>query len=244
MNLVLDIGNSSLKAGWFDSQGMVSAIRTGNLSGETLAETLRTRAVEAVLVSSVGKTDRLSFGPVAGELKTLLFLDGTLPLPLKIRYDTPHTLGNDRIAAAAGAHQQFPGLPVLVIDLGTAITIDFLSPAGAFMGGNISPGLQTRFRSLHAFTARLPLLEKDENWPLFGSDTHSAITAGVQQGILHELDGYMADYANRYPDCRFILTGGDAAFFAVRLKKPIFADPHLVLRGLNHILNYNLALNN
>lgn len=239
MNLVIDIGNSSLKAGWFNSRGMVSSTRIAQIAENTLAEIVNNLPVKAVLVSSVGKLDLHAFGMVSGETE-VLFLDTQLPLPLKICYATPDTLGKDRIAASAGALQMFPGLPVLVIDLGTAITIDFLSPTGEFTGGNISPGLQTRFRSLHAFTARLPLLEKDEGWPTFGSDTRSAIVAGVQQGILHEMEGYMADFAHRFPGCRVILTGGDAAFFADRLKKPIFADPDLVLKGLNHILNYNL----
>jgi type III pantothenate kinase len=241
MNLVIDIGNSSLKAGWFNSHGLVSSTRS-DVAVDTLAEIAGSVEVRAVLVSSVGRIDKQTIGSIAGN-PDILFLDTHLPLPVKIRYGTPETLGKDRIAATAGALALYPGLPVLVIDLGTAITIDFLSPAGEFTGGNISPGLHTRFRSLHAFTARLPLQEKDAGWPDFGSDTRSAIVAGVQRGILYELEGYIADFAHRYPDCRFILTGGDASFFANRLKKPIFADPDLVLKGLNHILNYNLACN-
>lgn len=243
MNLVLDIGNSTLKAGWFDADGLTGTQRAATTTHRTLETILGTRPVDAVLVSSVGSADREAFAPFSQAVPTWIFLDTALPLPLTIRYGTPSTLGKDRIAAAAGGRMLFPAVPLLVIDLGTAITIDFVSADGEYRGGNISPGLQTRFRALHEFTARLPLVEKDESWPEFGSDTRTAIAAGVQQGIVNELDGYMTAFAGRYPQCRFLMTGGDAAFFADRFKKPIFADPDLVLKGLNHILEYNLHRN-
>jgi type III pantothenate kinase len=243
MNLVLDIGNSGLKAGWFDGNGLTGVSRHDSAPHDTLEALIGSRPVDAVLVSSVGSADRQTFASFSGAVKQWFFLEPSLPLPLTIRYSTPETLGKDRIAAAAGACMLFPNLPLLVIDLGTAITIDFVSAEGEFRGGNISPGMKTRFRALHEFTARLPLVEKDGNWPDFGNDTRTAITAGVQQGILHELDGYMHAFAVRFPQCRFMLTGGDAVFFADRFKKPIFADPDLVLKGLNHILEFNLHRN-
>jgi type III pantothenate kinase len=239
MNLVFDIGNTHTKTGLFDRGKMLESQRLETITRDALKLILEKNSPEAVLVSSVGKNERLLFDSVGKDLKTLLFLDHTLPLPLKISYSTPETLGHDRIAAAAGARRLLPGSPLLIMDLGTAITIDLVTANGEFKGGNISPGLLTRFKSLHDHTARLPLVRKDSGFPDFGTDTQSAIAAGVQQGIIFELNGYIHLYESRYPGCKFVITGGDADFFVHKLKKPIFAFPDLVLTGLNNILEFN-----
>jgi len=125
--------------------------------------------------------------------------------------------------------------------MGTAITIDFLSATGEYLGGNISPGINIRFKSLHDFTARLPLCSKDESFPFFGHDTNSSIISGIQQGILFEIKGYTDSFSSLYPDCKFIITGGDAGFFKNRLPCSVVHMPNLVLSGMNMLLNYNTA---
>ena len=127
--------------------------------------------------------------------------------------------------------------------MGTAITFDILTSGGEYLGGNISPGLVMRFRALHAFTSQLPLLEKDEFSADPGTDTRTAIISGVQKGILYEIHGYMEHFSEQYPGLKVILTGGDADFFADKLKRPIFVVPNLVLCGLNFILDYNAQRN-
>jgi type III pantothenate kinase len=238
MNLVFDIGNTHTKAGWFEKGRLLESQRLETVTPELLKPVIEKYPLEAILVSAVGKADRSAFITPARHLR-LIFLDHTIPLPIIIRYASPETLGYDRIAAAAGAQSLMPGYPLLIMDLGTAITIDFLTEQGEYRGGNISPGLQTRFKSLHDHTARLPLVAKDPDYPDFGSDTPTAIAAGVQQGIIFELNGYIHLFEGRYPGCRFVITGGDADFFVPKLKKPIFAFPDLVLTGLNHILQFN-----
>jgi type III pantothenate kinase len=239
MNLVFDIGNTHTKTGLFDRGRLLESQRLETITRDALRLILEKHLPEAVLVSSVGKNEKLLFESVGKDLKNLVFLDHTLPMPLKISYATPETLGHDRIAAAAGARKLLPGSPLLIMDLGTAITIDLVTAHGEFKGGNISPGLLTRFKSLHDHTARLPLVRKNNGFPDFGTDTQSAIAAGVQQGIIFELNGYIHMFEARYPGCKFIITGGDAEFFVHKLKKPIFAFPDLVLTGLNHILEFN-----
>jgi type III pantothenate kinase len=123
--------------------------------------------------------------------------------------------------------------------MGTAITLDILTSKSEYIGGNISPGLVMRFRALHAFTSRLPMFEKDAFSADPGTDTRSAIISGVQKGILYEINGYVDHFSGTYPELKVILTGGDAEFFADKLKKPIFLIPNLVLSGLNYILDYN-----
>jgi type III pantothenate kinase len=243
MNLVIDIGNTQTKAGWFESGQLAECQRFDTIIGSQWTGILQKHAVDRVLVSSVNRTDPEFFKSAGVALNKLLLLDHHVPLPLKIMYATPDTLGHDRIAAAAGALCLYPGYPLLVMDLGTAITIDFVSADGEFKGGNISPGLETRFKSLHDHTARLPLVKKDPEYPEFGFSTNSAIAAGVQEGIIFELNGYLIRFEEHYPQCRFVVTGGDAGFFVPKLKKTIFAHPDLVLTGLNHILEFNNPLN-
>ena len=128
----------------------------------------------------------------------------------------------------------------MLADCGTAITVDMVSAAGEFLGGNISPGAASRFRALHEYTCSLPLraLRPGET-ELLGRDTFSAIESGVIDGIVYEIEGYIGRLSARYPDLRIIFTGGDGNFFAKRVKNPIFATYDLVVYGLNRILEYN-----
>ena len=176
--------------------------------------------------------------------RNILFvlLKHTLDLPLKLAYQTPETLGLDRIAAAAGAIAVFPGQAVLVVDMGTAITFDFVDASGVFLGGNISPGMDIRFKALERFTDNLPLVGFDEDVDFFGRSTEEAISAGVQAGIYFEVIGYINTLKNKYNGLKIILTGGGAQYFVKKLKKTIFVDPNLVLKGLNIILDYQRGL--
>ncbi|NJK84871.1 MAG: type III pantothenate kinase [Bacteroidales bacterium] len=148
-------------------------------------------------------------------------------------------MGKDRLAAAVGAYTIYPYFNVLVIDAGSAITFDMVSESGEYLGGNISPGLEMRFRALHEFTSKLPWVSKNENFPDAGFDTESSIVCGVQWGIINEIEGYILNYLAKFQNIKIILTGGDANFFDKKVKSPIFVVPNLVLIGLNQILKYN-----
>jgi type III pantothenate kinase len=241
MNLIADIGNSQIKLAWFEQGKIIESIRTEEGRWEDVTKLIKEKPTGYAIISSVNQT----IEPVETALDQIkaevLLLDHKTPLPFQISYTTPETLGRDRIAAAAGAQYVCPFCNVLIIDMGTAITIDFISSEGIFMGGNISPGMQIRYRSLHEFTAKLPLITKDSAFPAFGTDTRTAIAAGVQQGIINELNSYISDFARQHPACEFIITGGDADFFISKLNRSVFAIPDLVLKGLNYILEYNIT---
>jgi type III pantothenate kinase len=239
MNMVIDIGNTHTKLAWFEKGKLIEVIRYEEFRISAIRETIEKIPARQVIISSVGLPDSKIKPLLESEHRKILVLDYTTPLPLEISYDTPETLGHDRIAAAVGAYYLYPNRNVLIVDMGTAITIDFITAEGKFPGGNISPGLHTRFRALNEYTAKLPLVGMDPAFPPFGYNTTSAIIAGVQEGIVFEINGYINAFEHRYPDCEFILTGGDAGFFVSKLKKPIFALPELVLTGLNHILEFN-----
>jgi type III pantothenate kinase len=174
-----------------------------------------------------------------------LVLDAALAVPIVKAYDTPQTLGADRVAAAVGATTVFPGQDCLVIDMGTCITADIVDRKHRFQGGIISPGLRMRLQAMSQFTARLPLIPVSElsidNWPsVVGKNTKQAMSSGVLNGMLFEMDGIISRHREQYPDLKVVICGGDASIFESHLKPPIFAVPELVLRGLNRILEYNV----
>ena len=166
---------------------------------------------------------------------------GKTPTPVKNLYKSANTLGSDRLASAVGGNFLFPNKNVLVIDAGTCIKYNFINNKNEYIGGAISPGLQMRFKALHTFTARLPLLDIDENYDaIIGTTTNESILSGVEMGAVAEMQSFVDQYKQQYSDVVCLLTGGDANFFEKRLKKPIFADQFLILKGLNIILENNL----
>jgi type III pantothenate kinase len=148
-------------------------------------------------------------------------------------------LGQDRIAAVVGAYSLYNKKDIIVIDAGTCLTIDFLSEKGEYIGGRISPGIEIRYKALHTFTDKLPLVTKENTIPIIGNDTVSSILSGVQQGILAELRLIISEYRLRKPEAIAVVTGGDAFFFEKELKSSIFANLNLVMIGLNEILDFN-----
>ena len=152
--------------------------------------------------------------------------------------------GGGGLAAAVGAAERFPGRNVLVVDFGTALTIDLVTADGTFRGGFISPGVRSRFRSLHDYTAKLPLCAPTEEMLPLGVTTETAVMQGVMQGVAYEIGGHMERMGAEYGDLCTIFTGGDAKYFAKRIKNTIFADCNLVFRGLNRILEYNATEKN
>ena len=194
--------------------------------------------IEAAIISSVKALENKEY-----EILTLFcpvhVLSTTSKIPFKQRYASPQTLGMDRIALATAAYYRNPKGNTLVIDMGTCITYEFVTDHGEYLGGAISPGLQMRYQAMHDQTAKLPLLAPEFPLEFIGNTTATSMHNGVMQGILHELEGTIAQYKNRYPHLTVILTGGDSHFFAERLKNSIFAHSKFLLEGLNYLLEYN-----
>ena len=166
-------------------------------------------------------------------------MDADTPLPIKNLYATPKTLGTDRISSVIGAFYATKcQSAVLCIDSGTALTYDIINKRGEYLGGNISPGQDMRFRSLHDFTSRLPLVEAEGTSSDIGTSTETAIRNGVMNGIQFEINGCIGHFRRKYRGLKVFFTGGNAENFADRTKNYIFADKYLVLKGLNIILNH------
>jgi len=192
-----------------------------------------------LIISSVVKLPDDFFKKIKAYASITVVLDEKTDLPINNNYESKSSLGKDRVAAAVGANTIFPNTNVLIIDAGTALTIDFVSESNEYQGGNISPGISMRFKALNTFTSKLPLLDKSDNFYLTAKNTNDAIISGVQNGIIFEIDGYIEQYKKKYADLKVILTGGDSFFFERKLKNTIFAKPFLTAIGLNRILEYN-----
>lgn len=239
MNLIIDIGNTVAKVAVFDDSSLVEVEYDSNRSLDCLQAVCVKYPIQKGIVATVIDLNE----QVSAQLDTLSFplirLDETTPLPVINLYETPETLGYDRMASVVAANEQFPDKDVLVIDAGTCITYEFVDRYGQYHGGNISPGLNMRLKALHQFTGRLPLVQPQGRMEDMGKNTETAIRAGVIKGIEYEISGYITALKHKYPELLVFLTGGDDFSFDTKLKSVIFADRFLVLKGLNRILNYN-----
>ena len=273
MNLIIDIGNTRIKAGLaeqneikhffvFDNGKHTPVFkefpefsgRQKQADGEQVTPPPLNEAVDEFVAADLFEKFSVkhciigsvvdNMGQFINQLKekapTLVFTSET-PVPLVNLYRTAHTLGGDRLAAAAGGVFLFPGKNVLIIDAGTCIKYNFVNKKKEYLGGAISPGLQMRFKALHTFTSRLPLLTIDESFnTLIGTNSNESILSGVEIGTIAETEGLIEKYRALYPDVNVVLTGGDTYFFEKRLKSRIFTDSLLIMKGLNAILEHNL----
>ena len=241
MNLVVDIGNTLLKLAVFDGGRLVAQQCVGELREETFAGLLGgARAARAVVASTRGEAPAI-VEAVRRHTDYLLEFTPATPGPIGNAYLTPATRGGDRLAAAVGAATLYPGRNALIVDFGTAVTLDFVSADGVFRGGCISPGMAMRFRALHEYTAALPLCDATDSAELLGRTTDEAVRLGVMNSLAFEIEGYIARMQGEIEDLCVIFTGGDTNFFAKRIKNTIFANCNLVFWGLNRILEYNAS---
>jgi len=238
MNLIVDIGNTSTKLAIFEGEIKLSHSRINELSCEELEKELRGYKIQKTIVSSVKKLPSFISDLLFANIPFVHILSDKTLLPFKIEYETPETLGSDRIAAVAGAFNLFPGEEILVIDAGTALTFDFLS-SYSYKGGNISPGLHMRFKALNKFTDRLPLVTPPDILSNPGRNTSDAIAAGVITGVTYEINEYIRTFENKHTDFKVILTGGDSEFLKDKIDYHIIYVPDIVIDGLNYILEYN-----
>ena len=239
MNLIIEQGNTLTKVAVFCDGEIKASYTYSILNIDVLMPLFAGFDLKQGILSTVIHADEDVLKFLKSKLINFIVLNEDTPVPITVEYDSRRTLGQDRLAAAVGAFFMFPDKDILVIDAGTAITYEFISASGVYLGGNISPGMTTRFKALNYYTERLPLLKEEDSFPEIGNNTNNAIVAGVVKGIIYEMDGYIDDYKTKYPSLLIFLTGGHSFYFERRLKNTIFADINLVLRGLNRILEYN-----
>ena len=240
MYLIVDVGNSRAKIVVVEDYKILYQTVADSLSDDILSGIVsQYKAVCSAIISTTRGDGEYLRALVARWVdRVLLFAPATTPIPLRNGYHTPQTLGADRLAAAIGAWAMKPESDVMVVDFGTAITVDYVV-GGEYRGGNISPGVTTRFRALADYTACLPLCAPTEEVLEYGRTTKEAIEQGVMRGVEHEIRGYVEAFSKENDKNRIIFTGGDAKYFVKRIKNTIFADCEPLIYGLITIWKYN-----
>ena len=239
MVLVIDVGNSFVKCAVFERDILIERQVCENNDTINFFYFFLKKYPKITngIVSSVGKLEKSTIKYLKEHI-AIIEVSHEISFPFVNNYETPKTLGVDRMVLVTGAVLLYPNVNRLVIDAGTCVTYDFVDKKDVYFGGSISPGLTLRYKSLNTYTANLPLLSKKEVDSLTGTSTETAIHTGVVKGIVYEVDGFISQYLEKYEDLTIILTGGDADFLAKSLKNTIFANSNFLLESLNQLYTY------
>jgi len=239
LNLIIDIGNSRAKVGIFDKQSIVAKETFEYLTIDDIINISEKYPIKNAIISASGlvESNLISY---LNDHFNFIDLNYNTPLPIIIEYQTPETLGKDRIASAVAAWTIFPKQTSLVIDMGTCMTTNLIDKKGNFLGGNISPGIQMRIKAMYHFTAKLPLAPLNIPEHELGKNTIEALQNGAIKGTFYEIKAFITEINQKYQINNVILTGGDADLFAKLVNFEIFAVPNLVMMGLNEILQNNV----
>ncbi len=229
--LCFDFGNTRLKFAVFEGDQFIEEVTLPNDELFTIERVMYVHQPQKTILSSVINHNPAIENILAAESKFhkishLTKANFTTPV------GKPETIGADRLALSAAAVHFYPGKNNLVIGLGTCITYNFINQYHQFIGGSISPGMEMRFKAMQVFTAKLPAVQAEWNFPIIGYDTKTNMQSGVIAGIAYEMDGFIDEYAQKYDNFNVVLTGGDSAYFARRLKNRIFADSNFLFKGL------------
>ncbi|MEO9004468.1 MAG: type III pantothenate kinase [Ginsengibacter sp.] len=248
ITLCFDFGNTRFKCGVFVLDRLTEVFSLEDDTNETILTLLDKYKPNGTILSSV-INHNTEIEKLLTASSLFIKLDSATPLPFTTPVAKPETIGADRLALAAFAVYFYKDQNNLIISLGSCITYNFINKYNSFIGGSISPGMEMRFKALHAFTDKLPLVKPGPtsagwNFPLIGYDTHTNILSGVIQGMAVEIDGIINEYKEKFKNFNVLLTGGNTDNFVQHLKNKIFADPYLILKGLYAISKYNHDINN
>lgn len=239
MSLIIDVGNTRVKAAVFEQDTIIElCVFDKKKIISEVKKILKKYQITEAIISSVSLISSKKIEKLQ-ELVQLTIVSSAIKTPFKNLYSTPTTLGVDRIALVFCAVIKYPKQNVLIIDAGTCITFDFVNKKQEYLGGAISPGIEMRYRALHNYTAKLPLLEINTPESFIGNSTNESINSGVVNGVTQEIDGVINQYKKKYLDLTVVLTGGDTNFLSKQLKSSIFANQNFLLEGLNQILIFN-----
>jgi type III pantothenate kinase len=238
MQLCIDAGNTRIKYALFNKRKLLTKIVSDDFEEKILAKIYSEYKPEQAIIASSREIPSRWISALGKKTKTIILSDKT-PLPIKLDYNTPETLGRDRIAVSVAAFINYPKQNSLIINAGTCITFDIITNKGVYKGGAIAPGIDMRYKAMHEFTAKLPYVTKRKPVRITGKSTEESLNAGVLNNIVFEIEGAINFYSSHFKKLNVLLTGGDSSFLAKRLKNGIFAAPNLVLTGLNEILLYN-----
>lgn len=240
LNLCIDWGNTNVKAGLFEKGKLIESYNYPVAEAHSrIIDLIDERKPSYAIISSVSSQSAETENVVSGSVQRFVKMDDRTPTPVMNAYSSDN-VGVDRLAMAVGANSENPDKNNLVVCLGTCITYNFVQNTRTFRGGAISPGLNMRLKAMHEFTDKLPQVNLEGETLLLGYDTDTCMRSGAVFGIISEVDGMVSEFAAKYNDFNAVLTGGDMRYFEGKLKCEIFADPDVILKGLNIILKHNV----
>jgi type III pantothenate kinase len=241
MILAVDVGNTRIKAAVFEENTLLEFFVFQKTTLEKNIQNIfeKYQNISHLVVASVSDVEKQAFFSFESVVK-IHFVSHNDSFPFVNCYETPKTLGIDRMVLAAGATLQYPNQNRLVIDAGTCVTFDFIDENNNYLGGAISPGLRLRYEALHNFTAKLPLLTLENPNHFIGNSTSQSIHSGVVNGLVFEIDGFIEEFKTQFSKFIIILTGGDSEILAKRLKNTIFANSNFLLESLNQTFQYKI----
>lgn len=227
-NLIIDVGNTALKASWADG---ITLGKTFRYQGERFIDFILslTEKVkpEVMVIASSREITSKNESKLRRECSKLLILDINHK-DIYGMYELPEYLSPDRAASVIASRFIFKGKAATVFDFGTTLTVDFIDEKGKYLGGNVSLGFRTRFKALNRYSRSLPLLSISDDILELGNTLNSSVEAGVLRGLIYEIEGYLSEIHENI----IIFTGGDAIYFAKKMKNSIFVVCNLVLMGL------------
>lgn len=240
-NLILDIGNTNTKLAICKDRQILFSETKRKIHTSKIAQYLDVYQVTHSIFSNVSRMT-IEAESLLQDRTQMTALSSHVKQRLAQQYNTPESLGTDRLAGIIAATTLSKALNILVVDAGSCITYDLINKQDGYKGGCISPGICMRFNALHSYTGHLPLVQTYQDvQEAQGHDTNSALQIGVLQGVYFEVLGFIQKYSQLYAPLHMMITGGDAAFLYDRLQNTQFArnlriEPHLVIIGLNQIL--------
>jgi type III pantothenate kinase len=253
MLLAIDIGNTNVVLGVFDKEKLVENWRVGTNTQITPDEYamifkdlfgfagLEFHQIKGVIISTVVPP----LLPVMIEMSRKYFKIEPLVVThetktgITIKYDNPKEVGADRIVNAAAAYKRYGG-PLIIVDFGTATTFCAVSKNGEYLGGAISPGVKISAEALFQRASKLPRVELAKPARVIGSDTVSAMQAGIIFGYAGLVDGIVERMKRELAaDARVVATGGLAELVSQETKTIQEVKPHLTLEGLCLLFELN-----
>lgn len=234
--IVIDAGNTSIKAGVFVNDSLKSVHRFSIKNLDEFTDFKANNKNAAFVLSSVLSDEDTN--NLLSKHEEVFVIHRALSFPFQLNYETPNSLGVDRLGNAAFLFIQ-ESQTNISIDIGTCVKFDVVNKTEGYIGGSISPGIQLRYNALNDYTGKLPLLHNKNALELVGRNTEQSLRSGVMNGQRAEIQGFIDEYESMYNDLTFFVTGGDASFFDFHSKKHIFADENLTLKGLYEIYKHN-----
>ena len=241
MKLIIDIGNSNIKLGVFQNNKLLEKIRY-NVKNKNELVSFFSNFPNINHIFFCGKSYKLNTqinNIIKDKNVSITHWKNIEDYMINVEYDKLNDLGFDRIGVSVGAKFLYPNYNNhLIIDIGSCITYDIVLNNN-YKGGQISPGINLRLKSLSSFTTSLPDLQFSKPKKILGNSTIESIRSGVFFGVFDEIKSRIEFHKKLTPKLNVILTGGDALHFKKTIKNVIF-DDNLLMKGLNLLLDYNV----